>query len=259
MPTPTLPPLRVGRCKAVLRVQLVGATAFIPPADVPWETDADGGQALAEFAGRACYQSWSKPVPATATNAGYLRHILQVGHLSVLEHASATFYLTGVSRGLSHELIRHRHLSVSELSQRHQPAEDVVVPPAIASDPELRELFLTATTAARETYATVLAALEAKLESAPAGTLNRKQARQAARSVLTHATPTTLVVTGNLRAWRHFVGMRASDAADTEIRALAVTVLRELQQVAPHAFADFRVSQLPDGSETAASPLIGEG
>ena len=54
---------------------------------MPWETDADGGQALAEFAGRACYQSWDKPNPATATNQGYLRHILEVGHLSVLEHA----------------------------------------------------------------------------------------------------------------------------------------------------------------------------
>lgn len=243
----------------MLRVQLVGATTFVPPVDIPWDTDAEGGQALAEFAGRACYQSWSKSVPATATNAGYLRHILQVGHLSVLEHASATFYVTGVSRALAHELIRHRHLSVSELSQRHQPAEDVVVPHAVERDPELRERFLAATDASRAAYAEVLAALEAKIESAPTGTLNRKQARQAARSVLTHATPTVLVVTGNLRAWRHFVGMRASDAADTEIRALAVTVLRELQVLAPHAFADFRVSLLPDGSETAASPLIGEG
>ncbi|MGH3976770.1 MAG: FAD-dependent thymidylate synthase, partial [Pseudonocardiaceae bacterium] len=57
-----------------LRVQLVAKTEFLPPADVPWSTDADGGQALAEFAGRACYQSWRKPNPATATNAGYLRH-----------------------------------------------------------------------------------------------------------------------------------------------------------------------------------------
>lgn len=257
--TPTPRPRRAGSSETVLSVQLVGATSFVPPADVPWQTDADGGQALAEFAGRACYQSWSKPVPATATNAGYLRHILQVGHLSVLEHASATFYITGVSRGLAHELIRHRHLSVSELSQRHQPAAEVVVPTAIDRDPELRELFVSATDAARETYAAVLAALEARIESAPAGTLNHKQARQAARAVLAHATPTALVVTGNLRAWRHFVGMRASDAADTEIRALAVALLRQLTGVAPHAFADFRISPLPDGSETAASPLIGEG
>jgi thymidylate synthase (FAD) len=60
--------------------------------------DAEGGQAIAEFAGRACYQSWTKPNPATATNTGYLRHILDVGHLSVLEHGTATFCLTGVSR-----------------------------------------------------------------------------------------------------------------------------------------------------------------
>src|SRR5689334_3139685 len=93
------------------RVQLIAKTEFIPPADVPWETDTDGGQALAEFAGRACYQSWSKPNPATATNAGYLRHILEVGHLSVLEHGQVTFYFTGVSRSFTHELIRHRHFS----------------------------------------------------------------------------------------------------------------------------------------------------
>ena len=81
-----------------LRVQLVAKTEFFPPADAPGETDADGGQALAEFAGRACYQSWKKPNPVTATNAGYLRHILEVGHLSVLEHGSVRFYLSGVSR-----------------------------------------------------------------------------------------------------------------------------------------------------------------
>ena len=61
---------------------------FEAPDDVEWSTDAEGGQALAEFAGRACYQSWTKPNPATATNAGYLAHILEVGHLSVLEHGT---------------------------------------------------------------------------------------------------------------------------------------------------------------------------
>ena len=68
---------------APLKVQVVAQTQFTPPADVPWETDADGGQALAEFAGRACYQSWDKPNAATATNAAYLRHIIEVGHQSV--------------------------------------------------------------------------------------------------------------------------------------------------------------------------------
>src|SRR3569832_1468382 len=97
------------------KIQIVAYTLFMPPADVPWSTDADGGEARAEFAGRACYQSWDKPNPATATNAGFLRHLIEVGHLSVLEHATATFYLTGVSRSFSKQLVRHRHLSYSEL------------------------------------------------------------------------------------------------------------------------------------------------
>ena len=128
------------------KVQLIAKTEFFPPEDVPWSTDADGGQALAEFAGRACYQSWKKPNPATATNAGYLAHILEVNHLSVLEHGSVTFYLTGVSRAFTHELIRHRHFSYSQLSQRYVPERDaaMVEPDVIADDPELHKKFVAA-------------------------------------------------------------------------------------------------------------------
>src|SRR5882757_10118425 len=134
-----------------LRVQLIAKTEFLPPADVPWETDTDGGEALAEFAGRACYQSWKKPNPSTATNAGYLRHILEVGHLSVLEHGSVTFYLSGISRSLTHELIRHRHFSYSQLSQRYVPEKRaaMVEPDVIADDPELHAKFVAASTASQ--------------------------------------------------------------------------------------------------------------
>src|SRR5262245_62265627 len=106
------------------KVQVIAFTQFTPPGDVPWSTDAEGGEALAEFAGRACYQSWHKPNPSTATNAGYLRHILEVGHLSVLEHGSVTFYISGISRSLTHELIRHRHFSYSQLSHRYVQVSD---------------------------------------------------------------------------------------------------------------------------------------
>jgi thymidylate synthase ThyX len=133
-----------------LRVQAIAWTHFEAPADVPWETDTGGGEALAEFAGRACYQSWKKPNPSTATNAGYLRHILEVGHLSVLEHGSVSFYLSGVSRSLTHELIRHRHFSYSQLSQRYVPERDaaMVEPEVIADDPELHAKFVAASEAA---------------------------------------------------------------------------------------------------------------
>ena len=233
----------------------------MPPPDVPWTTDASGGQALAEFAGRACYQSWNKPIPATATNAGYLDHILQVGHLSVLEHSSATFYLTDISRSVTHELIRHRHFSFSQLSQRYLPASgpEVVEPDAIAADPELHALFQAAVAQSAQAYQDLLAGLEERASQAADGTLARKQARQAARAVLPNATSTAIVVTGNYRAWRHFIGMRATEAADVEIRTLAVEVLRQLQELAPNVFADFRISELPDGTELAASPLVGDG
>lgn len=242
------------------RVQLVAWTHFQPPEDVPWSTDADGGQALAEFAGRACYQSWHKPNPATATNAGYLRHILEVGHLSVLEHGTVTFYFTGVSRSFTHELIRHRHFSYSQLSQRYVPERDaaMVEPDVIAEDPELHKIFTEATEASVRAYTELLDGLQRKFADVPNATLRRKQARQAARSVLPNATETRIVVTGNYRAWRHFIAMRATEHADVEIRKLAVECLRHLQKVAPNVFGDFTITRLDDGSEIAASPFTWE-
>lgn len=272
-PTASVGPVRLGIHEPVAnreqvvpdivppKVQAIAWTHFEPPADVPWQTDADGGEGLAEFAGRACYQSWKKPNPATATNSGYLRHILEVGHLSVLEHGSVTFYISGISRSLTHELIRHRHFSYSQLSQRYVPEKDaaMVEPDVIAEDPELHAKFLAATDAAVKTYTELLEGLEKKFADVEQATLRRKQARQAARAVLPNATETRIVVTGNYRAWRHFVAMRASEHADVEIRQLAVACLRELQRIAPNAFADFEISPLPDGTEVASSPFVSEG
>jgi thymidylate synthase (FAD) len=252
---------------APLRVQLIAKTEFLAPPDVDWSTDADAGQALVEFAGRACYQSWSKPNPRTATNAAYLRHIIDVGHLSVLEHASVSFYITGISRSCSHELIRHRHFSYSQLSQRYVPAHDseVVLPPGVEGlgvegedDPELQDLFLKAVDASRAAYTELINRLQAKLADAPNAVLRRKQARQAARAVLPNATETRIVVTGNYRAWRHFIAMRASEHADVEIRRLAIECLRQLTDVAPAVFADFEITTLADGTEVATSPLATE-
>lgn len=245
---------------APLRVQLIAKTEFLAPPDVPWTTDADGGEALVEFAGRACYQSWSKPNPKTATNAGYLRHIIDVGHFAVLEHASVSFYISGISRSCTHELIRHRHFSYSQLSQRYVPEGDsrVVVPPGLEDDPELREILIAAADASRATYIELLTKLEARFADQPNAVLRRKQARQAARAVLPNATETRIVVSGNYRAWRHFIAMRASEHADVEIRRLAIECLRQLVAVAPAVFADFEVTTLADGSEVATSPLATE-
>jgi thymidylate synthase (FAD) len=240
-------------------VQVISRTEFSPPADVPWTTDAEGGSALVEFAGRACYEAWDKPNPATATNRGYVQHVLQVGHLALLEHSTVTLYLTGLSRAVAAELVRHRHLSFSQLSPRHLPHEAAVVEPAaIAGDPVLHERFLAAADGALAAYAELLAGLEAASVDVPNATLRRRQALQAARAVLPNAVETRLVVTGNYRAWRHFVGMRGSEHADAEIREVALACLHQLRRVAGHVFEDFRVSSLADGTEVAASPYVTE-
>ena len=77
--------------------------------------------------------------------------------------------------------------------------------------------------------------------------------------MLPNATETKIVVTGNHRAWRHFVGMRATEHADVEIRQLAVECLRQLMRVAPTVFGDFEIGTLADGTEVATSPFVLEG
>ena len=94
----------------------------------------------------------------------------------------------------------------------------VVVPPGMEDDPELQDIFTAAADASRATYTELLTRLEAKFADQPNAVLRRKQARQAARAVLPNATETRIVVTGNYRAWRHFIAMRASEHADVEIR-----------------------------------------
>ena len=135
-----------------------------------------------------------------------------------------------MSRSLTHELIRHRHFSYSQLSQRYVPERDaaMVEPDVIAEDPELHAIFVEAAAAAVQAYKELLEGLEQRFADVPNATLRRKQARQAARAMLPNATETRIVVTGNYRAWRHFIAMRATEHADVEIRALAIECLREL-------------------------------
>jgi thymidylate synthase (FAD) len=250
-----------------VKVELVGHTVFTPP-DVPWEPDnglesrdADvyyGGQDLIEFAGRACYQSWNRPNPSTATNEGYLANIIGVGHWSVLEHSSASFYFTGVSRSLTHELVRHRHLSFSQLSQRYVALgdSDWVLPPELADVPEAEEVINELDPHIGHAYRQLIKIMENRLANVEDKTERRKRARQAARCVLPNMTETRIVVTGNYRAWAHFIFMRAAKPADVEIRALAVEVLRQLQELAPNVFNHYKIIELPDGTEAAEGPIV---
>ena len=198
------------------------------------DPDAGDAQQLVEFAGRACYQSFAKPNPATAKNADYINRTLhEQKHWSIAEHATATFYITGVSRALTHELTRHRHLSYSQLSQRFVDESDanIVIPPAARGSEKLTWEFENAATGARHSYRELV---EALLDSG----LARKKAREAARAVLPNMTETRIVVTGNMRAWHEVIERRTAPDADAEFQQVAGMISDELKKIAPAIFTD---------------------
>ena len=191
---------------------------------------------LTEFAGRACYQSFDRPNPATNTTEKYLnRTLFEQKHWSIAEHASVTFYIEGVSRAFTHELIRHRHLSYSQLSQRFVDESDlsIVIPPALADDYQNSTYVLdTITEAATDAEAKYIALVEHLVGK---GT-PRKQAREAARSVLPNMAETKIVVTGNLRAWHEFCERRTQPDADAEMQEVAGMIYDQLSTIAPTIF-----------------------
>lgn len=193
---------------------------------------------LSHFAGRSCYQAWKMEHEKTATNMGYLENILNQGHESVLEHGSATFYIEGVSRNLTHELIRHRHLSYSELSQRFVKMDDAnyIVPPAVR--PHL-EFDTDGVLPVKEADPEALAEYQVVVEMLESSGKTRKQAREAARSYLPSAMETRIVVSGNHRAWRDMLKKRFSTHADVEICELAGLLLESLRELAPGIYQDF--------------------
>lgn len=218
-----------------------------------WTTDTDvAGEKMCEIAGRVCYMSFARPRPGG--NQAYLGHILEVGHGSVLEHAVFNFLITGVSRSFTHELVRHRAgFGYSQLSQRYvdESTADFVEPGCIATDPELHAIWLEAVEHCHQAYGRLVERLMDKYGHLSDKTQRRKMARQAARSVLPNAVETKIFVTANARALRHFIEQRCSEHAEVEIRNVAAAMLRILQHEAPHLFGDYRLVDLPDGTQAA--------
>src|SRR5262245_9473405 len=229
---------------------------FLADHGVSWQTDTEvAGEWLAAAAGRVCYMSFAKPRPGG--NRTYLDHIMEVGHGSVLEHAVWNFLFTGISRTCTHELIRHRAgFGYSQLSQRYvdESTAEYVIPDCIAQNPELHKIWLDAVAFSHQAYMSLTEKLLDTFKDEPDRTLRRKLARQAARSVLPNATETKIFVTANARALRHFIELRGSRHAETEIRKLAVGVLKIMQQEAPNLLHDYELAPLPDGTLEANTP-----
>jgi len=160
-----------------------------------------------------------------AQSAKLLQKILDLGHFSVLEHASFTFGIEGVSRACSHQLVRHRIASFSQQSQRyvsHQQPFAAIIPDSIGKRPELSARFAKHMQATHDLYRDLMA------NGVPA---------EDARFVLPNAASTKLVMTMNARELHHFFELRCCRRSQWEIRAMAREMLRLARQAAPLLFA----------------------
>jgi len=213
---------------------------FLEDHSMTWETDSIvAGEQLAEAAGRLCYLSFGK---GRKTNAEYLSNILDQKHGSVLEHAVWNFIIAGVSRSFTHELVRHRAgFAYSQLSQRYVDESETafVMPPAIQASSEHTQKAWTA--AMKGHLADYSSAITALMRDNP--NLVRKQAREAARSVLPNATETMIFVTANARSLRHFIELRGSAGADAEMQRVALKILYIMHQEAPNLFGDYTIEE----------------
>lgn len=216
----------------------------------------DESAAIAEAAARICYMSYGN---GRRDISAFINNLLRSKDGSVFEHINYGFAFTGVSRSLTHELVRHRAgFAFSQRSQRYvdETGGSFVAPPALdaaADDDEANAILQEALANAALSYDALVDALEVALprERFASATDHRKAIRQAARAVLPNAAETKIFVTANVRAWRHFIEMRASRYADAEIRRLALLVLNILQTEAPLLFGDFTIEELPDGARIA--------
>lgn len=144
----------------------------------------------------------------------------------------------------------------SQLSQRYVDESDIgfVLPPEIDEDTPAYRVWSGACEATLGAYRELLGEVTEQVGDDGPATMRKKRARQAARSVLPNCAETKIVVTGNARAWRHFVEMRGSASADVEIRRLAVAVLELLRGEAPHIFGDMHAAPQADGTATVETP-----
>lgn len=248
-----------------MQVDLIARPQFlgVPPELQPFprskisDHEQDRGtsaERLCECAGRTCYDSYGRG----RASDEYHANILNVGHGSVLEHATFSFFITGVSRGLTHELVRHRAgVAISQRSTRYvdESESDWCYHPLFQMlDDEKLEIVGSVTDACREVYDNVVTSLQQKLSANGVNKFTaRKQARGAARGMLGNALGTELVWSANVRALRHFIEMRASPHADAEIRELAIEILAIMQKEAPAFFKDYAIEASPDGMGVCAT------
>ena len=275
------PVFRTGRGTAYLRApgvvmlaqprtKVAGLAGFLEgfdeelgfPAYVDDPTPLPDSSQLCKTAGQLCYASFGPRRTTNEKAAAYFERLTSAGHGSVLEHANFSFLLYGISRSVTHELVRHRAgVGFSQISQRFVSGSVLrfVERPEYQDDEEMHGLFVERADRAAAEYREMADRLLGRQEggdsmlSADYKTDARKKVQQTARSLLPNETEAPMVFTGNVRALRHIVEMRADAHAESEIRNLAVRIFLCLVRADPILFGDYEIGTLPDGTFTVTT------
>lgn len=183
-----------------------------------------------EAAGRTCYKSEDKITEDSAIN--FVRNLIKCGHESVLEHVSITVRII-TDRGISHEIVRHRLASYSQESTRYCNYKDkeieFVLPYDIDPETKIFDYWKLSCQSSETDYKVLIA---------------KGVAPQTARSVLPNCLKTELVMTCNLREWRHFFKMRCAPGAHPDMKYLATIMLHDFQEKIPVVFDDIEGASL---------------
>jgi len=246
-----------------MRVELLGI-------HMPFLQSTGSPEQLIELAGRTCYQSQDKITPESSRE--FVKRVVKLGHLSVLEHSYATFRISECSRAMTHQLVRHRLIAASQESQRYCDEEGMykqgyfVTPKAVRDlvYAPVEKLVLGATTAVGETVGEwydgcikqideMYQDLQALIRAGREKGLTRAKTNEDARFLLPNACMSQIVISANFRELRHIFRVRCSKHAQWEIRAVAVAMLRIMKEEAPAVFGDFEIYHEKDGTKTAVT------
>jgi thymidylate synthase (FAD) len=250
-------------------------------------TDLPPAEALVKFMGQACYLSMGPKRTYNNGAAGYFDNLKSSGHGSVFEHANFSFFIWGIDRSVTHELVRHRAgFGFSQVSQRYVdgtklrfverpeyqpdllPSGQHLLGDAARDHRLLRQLVGTFDDDFQLTIENAKAHYDRQAEllmkarelghpmlQGGSKTELRKMVNQVARECLPNCTEAPIGVTANVRAWRHACEMRANSAAEVLIRAMAMKVYRCIHEVAPILFDDYQVVPLEtSGTEAISTP-----
>ena len=186
----------------------------------------ENSEKLIENIGRTAYLSFKKQ--KANSEKKFIKMLLKNGHLSVFEHAHATFRIIGGSRAFTHQLVRHRLCSYTQQSQRYvnESKFRYIEPKSIRDNKKAHKLFKEFMVEAKNVYSN-LQQIGIKNENA--------------RFVLPNAVESQIVITANFREWRHIIELRGMTEAQWEIRSIIVEILKILKKHAPTVFVDFEI------------------